>query len=58
MLKDVWRKFRQSEAEHRKREDEEAAERAVREHDEGQRDGFAEGDRMPPPFKNTDWGSR
>ena len=58
MLRKIWRRFRESEAEHRRRDDELAAERALREHDEAQRDAFGEGDRLPPPFKNTDWSSR
>jgi len=58
MLRKIWRRFRESEAEHRRRDDELAAERALREHDEAQRDGLDEGDRLPPPFKNTDWSSR
>ena len=58
MLRKLWRKFQQSETEHRRRDDERAVERALREHDEPQRDGLAEGDRLPPPFKNTDWSSR
>jgi len=58
MLTKIWRRLRESQAEHRRRDDELAAERALREHDEAQREAFAEGDRLPPPFKNTDWGSR
>jgi hypothetical protein len=58
MLRKIWQRFRESEAEHRRRDDELATERALREHDEAQRDGLAEGDRLAPPFKNTDWSSR
>ena len=57
MLRKIWQRLRESQAEHRRRDDELAAERALREHDEAQRDGLAEGDRLPPPFKNNDWNS-
>ena len=58
MVTKLWRRFREREVEHRRHDDELAAERALRERDEAQRDGLAEGDRLPPPFKNTDWSSR
>ena len=58
MLTKLWRRFRENQAEHGRRDDERAVEHALREHDEAQRDGLAEGDRLPPPFKNTDWSSR
>jgi hypothetical protein len=58
VLRKLWRRFQASEAEHWRQDDEHAVEQALREHDEAQRDGLAEGDRLPPPFKNTDWSSR
>ena len=58
MLRKIWRPVREYQAERRcRRDDEVASERALREHDEAQRDGLAEGDRLPPPFKSSDWSS-
>jgi hypothetical protein len=55
MLTKLWQRFRNSQKQDERSNDEAAIEKTLREYEHVDRDGMREGDKLPPAFKNTDW---